>query len=178
MPQLMPLIILRPMLPISRAFPSLNLETGRQWLTVVDSFRQGRQCDCVESGRQFSTVVDSGRQWLTEGSFRQLRQWSTVVDSSTVRSTASTVSTVRAQELAFRVWVAIWERCEGRRSGRAIKNVFLEMARYCIAIGKSLAAPSGYGTLANRTAVSLAIAFYSILLPRAETLVTFARRWS
>ena len=98
-PQLMPLIILRPMLPISRAFPSLNLETGRQWLTVVDSFRQGRQCDCVESGRQFSTVVDSGRQWLTEGSFRQLRQWSTVVDSSTVRSTVSTVSTARAQEV-------------------------------------------------------------------------------
>ena len=100
-PQLMPLIILRPMLPISRAFPSLNLETGRQWLTVVDSFRQGRQCDSVESGRQFSTVVDSGRQWLTEGSFRQLRQWSTVVDSSTVRSTASTASTVRAQIISI-----------------------------------------------------------------------------
>ena len=29
--------------------------------------------------------------------------------------------------------------------------------------GKSLAAPSGYGTLADRTAVSFAIAFYSIL---------------
>ena len=74
-----------------RAFSALN-EAPRRSAYVSYGSKIG-QGDC----RQFSTVFDSFRQCSTVGSFRQLRQCSTVLDSSTVRSTASTVSTVRAQ---------------------------------------------------------------------------------